>query len=266
MISETVLVAPDAFKGTLCAPRVAGAIGRGLRWDKRLQTDLCPVADGGEGSTQVLLDHLGGTTHTEPVEDPLGRWITASFGLLADGDTAVVEVAKASGLALLSERERDPFGASSQGTGELIVAALQSGASTVLLAAGGSASTDGGAGAIRAIKRAGGLGGARIVVLCDVRSSFEQAPALYGPQKGADAPTLTRLNRRLRELALRLPRDPSGVAMTGAAGGLAGGLWATFDARLVPGAPYLLDAIGFQERLLRARAVVVGEGRMDRST
>jgi glycerate kinase len=266
VISHTVLVAPDAFKGKLSATRVARAIERGLCSNGSLTVDLCPVADGGEGTAELLLEALGGSLTGARVRDPLGRWTKASFGLLADGRTAVVEVAKASGLQLLSERERDPFGASSQGTGELILTALASGANTVLLAAGGSASTDGGAGAIRAIKRAGGLGGATLVVLCDVRSSFEQAPALYGPQKGADAPTVARLHRRLSRMAARLPRDPRGIPLTGAAGGLAGGLWAVFAAKLVPGATHLMDALGFQERLFCARAVVVGEGRMDRST
>src|SRR5580692_2183366 len=148
MISETVLVAPDAFKGTLTAPRVAAAIGRGLRFGKRLQTDLCPVADGGEGTTQMLLDHLGGTTRTETVRDPLGRLVQARFALLGDGDTAALDVAEASGLSMISEAERDPLRASSSGTGELMLAAAHSGVATILLAAGGSASSDGGAGAI----------------------------------------------------------------------------------------------------------------------
>lgn len=266
MISRTVLVAPDAFKGSLPAARVAAAIGRGLRATRALQVDLCPVADGGESSMQLLLDTLGGELRDTRVSDPLGRPIQACLGLLADDQTAVVEVAQASGLALLSVSERDAFGASSRGTGELILAAVAAGAKTVLVAAGGSASTDGGAGAIRAIQRGGGLGGAALVVLCDVRSTFEQAPVVYGPQKGADAATVARLRRRLGGMAARLPRDPHGIPLTGAAGGLAGGLWAVFAAKLVPGARYLLDAIGLQERLLCARAVVVGEGRMDSST
>jgi glycerate kinase len=266
VISETVLVAPDAFKGTLCAPRVAAAIGRGLRWGKRLQTDLCPVADGGEGSTQMLLDHLGGATRTETVSDPLGRQIKARFALLGDGDTAALDVAEASGLGLISEAEWDPWRASSAGTGELVLAAARSGAGTILLAAGGSACSDGGAGAIEAIEAGGGLGAAALVVLCDVRSTFEQAAALYGPQKGADGRTVARLSKRLERLAERLARDPRGVPMGGAAGGLAGGLWATFGAQLKAGAPYLLDAVDFDRRMRRARAVVLGEGRLDRGT
>jgi glycerate 2-kinase len=266
MISETVLVAPDAFKGTLTAPRVAAAIGRGLRFGKRLQTDLCPVADGGEGTTQMLLDHLGGTTRTETVRDPLGRLVQARFALLGDGDTAALDVAEASGLSMISEAERDPLRASSSGTGELMLAAAHSGVATILLAAGGSASSDGGAGAIEAIEAGGGLGSVALVVLCDVRSAFERAAALYGPQKGADRRAVARLAKRLERLAERLPRDPRGLPMSGAAGGLAGGLWATFGAQLKAGAPYLLDAVDFDRRMRSARAVVLGEGRLDSGT
>ncbi|HEY7934535.1 MAG TPA: glycerate kinase [Solirubrobacteraceae bacterium] len=266
MISDTVLVAPDAFKGTLCAPRVAAAIGRGLRSGKRWRTDLCPIADGGEGTMRVLLDQLGGTVHTATVDDPLARRVNARFALLGNGDTAVLDVAEASGLSRVPEAKRDAFSASSTGTGELILAALSAGANTVLVAAGGSASTDGGAGAIKAIERGGGLGGASLVVLCDVRSTFESAAALYGPQKGADESTVVRLQRRLGRLAARLPRDPRGVPMGGAAGGLAGGLWAAFGAQLSAGAPYLLDAVDFDRRMRQARAVVLGEGRIDHGT
>jgi glycerate kinase len=266
VISETVLVAPDAFKGTLCAPRVAAAIGRGLRFGRRLQTDLCPVADGGEGSTQMLLDQLGGAMRTETVRDPLGREVEARFALLGEGDTAALDVAEASGLQRISEAERDPVRASSAGTGELILAAARSGAGTILLAAGGSATSDGGAGAIEAIEAGGGLGSAALVVLCDVRSTFEQAAVMYGPQKGADGPAVARLSKRLERLAERLARDPRGVPMGGAAGGLAGGLWATFGAQLKAGAPYLLNAVDFDRRMRSARAVVLGEGRLDRGT
>jgi glycerate kinase len=266
VISNTVLVAPDAFKGTLSASKVAGAIGRGLRADGRLQVDLCPVADGGEESTRILIQALGGTIQSARVRDPLGRVRSAEYGLLEDGETAIVEVAQASGLARVAAHELDARGASSEGTGELILAALASGVSSVLVAAGGAASTDGGSGAIDAIKRGGGLGGAALVVLCDVRIPFEQAARCYGPQKGADEATVRALHTRLMRLARRLPRDPRGLPMTGAAGGLAGGLWASFGARLCPGAPYLLDALDFDVRMRRARAVILGEGSLDRGT
>lgn len=265
-IPRTVLVAPDSFKGTLSSARVAGAVGRGLEAGGLPPPDLCPVADGGEGTLAVLLAALGGSTSAAEVSDPLGRPRRAGFALIDDGAAAIVEVAEASGLALLDERERDPLAASTHGTGELISAAVDAGAALVLVAAGGSASTDGGAGAIAAIEQAGGLRGARLVVLCDVRTPFEEAAARFGPQKGADPATVRRLQARLRRRAEQLPRDPRGRVGGGAAGGLAGGLWATYGARLEPGAPFVLERLGFDERLRAARAVVVGEGRLDRGT
>jgi glycerate 2-kinase len=265
VISNTVLVAPDAFKGTLSASQVAKAIGSGLRAAGR-QTDLLPVADGGEASAEILIDALGGRFESAVVSDPLGRSVSARYGLLNDGDTAIVEVAEASGLTRLAEDERDAMRASSKGTGELILAAVAAGAKTVLVGAGSSASTDGGAGAIGAINSGGGLGEANLIVLCDVRSPFEEAAARYGPQKGADPAAVASLRKRLDALARRLPRDPRGQAMTGAAGGLSGGLWAAFAARLTAGSPYLLDRLGFDRRMRMARAVIVGEGTLDRST
>jgi glycerate 2-kinase len=253
-----VLVAPDSFKGTLSAREVAEAIGRGLVRAGLPAPDLAPVADGGEGTMDVLLARLGGEVVTVPANDPLGREIRAGFGVLAGGRTAVVEVAAASGLALVAPEERDAEAALSTGTGQLIVAAIAGGAAHVLVAAGGSATTDGGRGAIEAIAEGGGLRGARITVLCDVRTPFEQAAAVFGPQKGADAAAVARLEQRLG--AFGLPRD---VPMSGAAGGLAGGLWAALAAQLVPGAPFVLDALDFDRRMLASRAVIVGEGRLD---
>jgi glycerate kinase len=261
-----VLVAPDSFKGTFRAAEVAGAIGRGLERAGLMPPDLCPVADGGEGTMEALLLALGGETVGAEVTDPLGRPHSAAFGLVEDGATAVIEMAAASGLGLVAESERDPWAASTYGTGELICAAIDAGAVVVLLGVGGSATTDGGAGALQAIEDHGGLGGARIVVLTDVRTPFERAPAVYGPQKGADAAMVKRLESRLDELAERLPRDPRGEPMTGAAGGLSGGLWAAHGAALEPGAPWILDALGFDARMRAARAVVTGEGKLDEQT
>jgi glycerate kinase len=261
-----VLVAPDSFKGTFRAAEVAGAIGRGLERAGLMPPDLCPLADGGEGTMEALLLALGGETVAASVHDPLGRPLQAAFGLVEDGGTAVLEMAAASGLGLVAETERDPWAASTYGTGELICAAVDAGARVVLLGVGGSATTDGGAGALEAIEEHGGLDDARIVVLTDVRTPFERAPAVFGPQKGADAALVERLEARLDELAARLPRDPRGVPMTGAAGGLSGGLWAAHGAVLEPGAPWILDALGFDERMRAARAVVTGEGRLDEQT
>lgn len=263
--SRPVLVAPDSFKGTLAATVVARAIVRGLESAGAVATAL-PVADGGEGTLDVLHARLGGELLSAAVTDPLGRSVDAQFALLGDGGSALLEVAAASGLAPLGEDERDAEAASSAGTGELVLAAVRAGARHVVIAAGGSATTDGGAGAVRAIEDGGGLAGARLTVLCDVRTPYEQAAERFAPQKGADAAAVRRLARRLDDLAERLPRDPRGVPMGGAAGGLAGGLWAALDARLEPGAPYVLAALGFEPAMRAARAVVVGEGRLDRST
>jgi len=151
--------------------------------------------------------------------------------------------------------------------GRAIAAARQAGARTVIVAAGGSATTDGGAGALAALEQTGlRPGEVELEVACDVRTAWEDAPRVFGPQKGADPQTVARLERRLHQLADAAPRDPRGQAMTGAAGGLAGGLWAHFGARLVPGAPFVLDAIGFDERMRAARFVVTGEGRLDEQT
>src|SRR4051794_40582432 len=261
-----LLIAPDAFKGTFRAPEVAAAVGRGVERAGLEPPDLCPVADGGEGTLEVLLGALGGETAGTTAHDPLGREIAAGFALIEDGGTAVVEVAEASGLSRVADGERDAEAASSYGTGELIAAAVEAGAAVVLVAAGGSATTDGGAGAIEAVLEHGGLRGARLVVLCDVRTPFERAAELFAPQKGADPAAVARLSERLDALARTWDRDPRGVPMTGAAGGLSGGLWAALGARLEPGASFVLGALRFDERMLAARAVVVGEGRLDATT
>ncbi len=261
-----VLVAPDSFKGTFRATAVAAAIGRGLEAAGLPAPDLCPVADGGEGTMEALLTALGGETAAARVHDPLGRELQVGFALLEDGGTAVVEMAQASGLGLIADDERDAEAASSYGTGELVAAAVAAGAEVVLVACGGSATTDGAAGAIAAIEEAGGLSGARLVMLCDVRTPFELAPEVFGPQKGADPAAARRLRGRLEQLAATFPRDPRGVPMTGCAGGLSGGLWARFGAVLQRGAPFVLGALGFDARLRAARGVVTGEGRIDEQT
>jgi len=267
------LVAPDSFKGTFSASEVAGAIADGLRDAGREAREL-PVGDGGEGTMGVLVAALGGEVRRRTVSDPLGRPVEAGFALLPDG-SAVVEMALASGLSLVAESERDAWSASTHGTGELIAAAAEAGGSPIVVTVGGSATTDGGAGAIEALKEAGfepgvpsspGAERLELHVLCDVRVPFEDAPRVFGPQKGADAALVKRLERRLNELAETLPRDPRGEPMTGSAGALSGGLWAAYGAKLLRGAPYVLDAIGF-DPLMRASAfVVTGEGSLDEQT
>ena len=261
-----VLVAPDSFKGTFSAAEVAGAIGRGLERAGLMPPDLCPVADGGEGTMAALLPRLGGEVVAAPAHDPLGRELNGCFARVEEGGSAIVETATASGLGLVAEDERDAWAASTYGTGELIAAAAAGGAQVIVVAVGGSATTDGGAGALEAIEEAGGVGGARLVVLCDVRTPFEHAAKVFGPQKGADPAMVRRLEQRLDELAGRWPRDPRGVPMTGCAGGLSGGLWAAHGAVLEPGAPWVLDALDFDARMRAARAVVTGEGKLDAQT
>ncbi len=267
-IPKTILVAPDSFKGTIAATDVAQAIGRGLE-QRGWSIDLCPLGDGGEGTLDVLLEALGGERVPASASDPLGRAIEASFGLIEGprGElAAIVETATASGLGLLDRSELDPLGASTAGTGELILAARAAGAKLVYLGVGGSATSDGGAGALRTIREGGGLRGARLVVLSDVRTPFERAGRIYGPQKGADERDVTRLTQRLHALARTFKRDPRGVPMTGAAGGLSGGLWAELGAELVAGAAFVLDLLDFDRRMRAARAVVTGEGRLDQQS
>ena len=263
MSGRPALVAPDSFKGTFTAAEVAAHVATGLRAAGR-EADELPVADGGEGTMEVLAGALGGELRTARVGDPLGRPVEASYALLPGGRTAIVEAAQASGLGLVAAHERDAFAASTRGTGELIAAAAEEGAETVLVTVGGTATTDGGAGAVEALEEAGAE--PELEVLCDVRTAWADAPRIFGPQKGADARTVKRLERRMKTLADAAPRDPRGLEMTGAAGGLSGGLWAHRGARLVAGAPYVLDALGFDELMQRSAFVVTGEGRLDEQT
>jgi glycerate kinase len=267
-VPTEILLAPDSFKGTLSSREVATAVGSGLRaagWP----VELCPVADGGEGTIDALADAFRGDVLELTVSDPLGRPVTAQLALAVErgGDrVALVESARASGLSLVADGERDAWAASTCGTGELVAAAVEAGARRIYLGVGGSATTDGGSGALRAIRQSGGLRGARLVVLTDVRTPFELAARVFGPQKGAGPDDVRRLSRRLHSLAARMKRDPRGVAMTGAAGGLAGGLWAELGADLVPGASFVLDLLDFDRRMRAARAVVTGEGRLDQQS
>jgi glycerate kinase len=284
-VTRPVLVAPDKFKGTLSGDEAALAIGRGLARGGVEPIELVPVADGGEGTMDSLVRALGGRVLATEVGDPLGRPVEAAFGLVHGGRTAIVEMAQASGLWRLSEAERDPIGASTRGTGELIRAALESGAREVMVAAGGSATTDGGRGALEALgarftaRRADleglrrTLRGVRISIACDVRNPLlgpDGAAATFGPQKGADPDDVEELEQRLtawaRLAARTTGRDPGGEPLAGAAGGLAGGLWAFAGAQLRPGAALVLDVVDFDARARESFAVVTGEGRLDEQT
>ena len=258
-----VLVAPDDFKGTFSAPEVAAAIARGLR-DGGAEADELPIADGGNGTMDAVVASLGGQVYTAWVSDPLGRPVEGRWALLPDGRTAVIDAGDASGLWRVAAEERDAWRASTRGTGELILAATANGAEEVLLGVGGSATSDGGLGAVEVLRDAGSDVALRVI--CDVRVPYEDAARVFGPQKGADPETVERLTHRLHALAATAPRDPRGVPMTGAAGGLSGALWAHFGATLVEGAVFVLDTLGFDRRLASADLVVTGEGKLDEQT
>jgi glycerate kinase len=280
-----VLVAPDKFKGTLAADEAALAIGRGLARGGAGPIEVLPVADGGEGTMEALVRALRGRVLATEASDALGRPVEAAFGIVHDNRSAIVEMAQASGLWRVADADRDPVGASTRGTGELILAAVEAGAREVIVAAGGSASTDGGRGALEALgasfagRRAelthlrGTLRGVRLAVACDVRNPLlgpQGTAHTFAPQKGADPATVERLERRMRDWA-RLARaatgrDPAAQPMAGAAGGLAGGLWAFAGADLRPGAALVLDVAGFDARARAAYVVVTGEGRLDEQT
>lgn len=265
LLQPPVLVAVDSFKGTYTAAEAAGWICEGFEAGGRA-AEPCPLADGGEGTVAALTDGVGVERVSVIVSDPLGRPVEAGYTLTDSGRTAIVETADAIGLVLLADDERNPEVASSAGAGELIAAAARSGAGEVLICLGGSATVDGGIGLMSAINDAGGIGGIKLTVICDVRATWEQAAPLFGPQKGADPAAVERLSRELDGVAATLRKDPRGVMHTGAAGGVSGALWSEYGAALVSGAPFVLDRIGFDRRMRASRAVIVGEGRMDSTT
>lgn len=258
-----VLVAPDKFKGTLTADEVASAIADGLA-RTGIESDVCRIADGGEGTLEIVVNAVGGEVFACPASDALGRAIDARFALL-DEKTALVQSADAIGLQLIAEGDRDAVAASSRGVGELIAAAAGTGVKEVLVAVGGTATTDGGAGALEFL-RGSGIKLPRLTVLCDVRAAWEQAPVVFAPQKGASESEVAALSARLDVLAVELPQDPRGKLMTGAGGGLAGGLWSACGAQLKGGAAFVLDQVDFTERMRASRAVITGEGSLDRQT
>jgi glycerate 2-kinase len=255
-----VVAAPDKLRGTATAAEVAAAVGRAA--DRAGWTcDEVPMADGGEGT----LDVLGGPNRTAVVTGPLGGRVEADWRL--DGRTAVVEMARASGLLLAGGPEgNDPIAASTAGTGQLIAAAVEAGATRVIVGVGGSATTDGGLAALRALQPLGRLRGIELVVACDVRTRFLDAAEVFGPQKGATAAQVALLRRRLERLA-QVYLDDHGVDVTaldgaGAAGGLAGAL-AAAGARLVPGVDLVADEVHLDQRIEGADLVVTAEGFLD---
>ena len=255
-----VLAAPDKFRGTASASEIAAAVAAAAA-AVSASCDRAPMADGGEGT----LDALGGPNRSSAVTGPLGEPTVAPWRL--SRGVAVIEMALASGLAVAGGAARnDPVNATTSGTGELIAEAVAAGARRVLVAVGGSATTDGGLGALEALPSPARMAGVEMIVACDVRTAFLDAAAVYGPQKGASPAQVELLARRLRRLAQIYERD-FGVDVTtmagaGAAGGLAGGL-AARGASLVDGFEVVSDEIGLPERIVPADVVVTGEGRYD---
>ncbi|MET0489909.1 MAG: glycerate kinase [Acidimicrobiales bacterium] len=255
-----VLAAPDKFRGTATAPEVAAAMARAVV-DAGGTADEAPLADGGEGT----LEALGGANRTTTVSGPLGDPVEAVWRL--DRRAAVIEMARASGLDVVGGPEgNDAVAASTYGTGELIAAAVERGAREIVVAVGGSATTDGGLGALRALEPSQRLRGIEIRVACDVRLPFVDAAEVYGPQKGASPAQVELLRRRLERLAQIYEEeygvDVTGLAGAGAAGGLAGGL-AAIGAHLEPGFDLVADAIDLDERMEGCDLVVTGEGFLD---
>jgi glycerate kinase len=259
-----VVAAPDKFRGTA----TASAIARSIEWaahDAGWTCDLAPVADGGEGLLDAVAACVDAAWRTTRVTGPQGRPVEADW-LLA-GATAIIEMARASGLMLAGGAEHnDPMTATTAGTGELIAAAVSAGARRVIVGLGGSATTDGGLGAVQALRPHARLGGVELMVACDVTTRFADAAEEFGPQKGATSAQVALLHRRLERLAgdylTETGIDVSELPGAGAAGGLAGGL-ATLGATLAPGFDLVADFIDLPERIAGADLVVTGEGRVD---
>ena len=250
------LASPASLKGVLSARQAAAALAEGLRSGGADAVELA-VADGGEGTLEVLRASLGGEWREALVSDPLGREVRARW-LLLPGGVAAVESAEAIGLGLVAEGERDVMRASSRGLGELIQAALAASPAELIVFLGGTATVDGGAGLVEVVDAIP----IPLRAACDVRAPLLDAVRVFARQKGATPEELGELERRLGNATLAPYRDLAGA---GSAGGLGAAL-AALGAELVEGAPLVLDLIGFRDRLREADAVVTGEGTIDQST
>lgn len=296
------LCAPDSFKESLTAMEAARAMAQGIEnADHDAEVRCLPMADGGEGTTRALVDATGGSMRAVPVHDPLGRPVEGHFGLLADGTTAVVETAEASGLALLEAKERNPLIASSYGTGELMLAAVRSGAKRIIVGLGGSATNDAGAGLLQALgvrlldKNGNDLahGGAALANLttidistmdpalknvaitaaCDVTNPLTGptgASAVFGPQKGASKDDVATLDAALAHFA-QVIDSQLGVAVNdvpgaGAAGGIGAALKGFLNAEFRPGIAIVIEQSGLDAAAQWADVVFTGEGSIDFQT
>ncbi len=297
-----ILIAPNAFKNSLTAKRAAMAIAKGLMQSRLSCTCECfPIADGGDGTGELIIEKLNGTIVEAAVTDPLGRKCNASFGWIAKEKTAVIEMAAASGLRLLKQDELNPLKALSTGTGDMIRQALDQGARKMILGVGGSATVDGGVGILMALgvrffdtadqELAGmpeslihlkridltgldtRIGNCEIRILCDVDNYLLGAlgaATVFGPQKGADADDVIKLEAALQQLSKvvlqQYRKDMGTIQHGGAAGGTAAGLFALLNAKLCNGAEEFLILTGFEEQLRRADLVITGEGSLDAQT
>ncbi len=297
-----ILIAPNAFKNSLTAKKAAMAIAEGLMRSRLACTCECfPIADGGDGTGELIIEKLNGTIIGAAVTDPLGRKCNTSFGWIVKEKIAVIEMAAASGLRLLKQEELNPLKASSIGTGEMIRQALDQGARKIILGVGGSATVDGGVGMLKALgvrffdaagqeltgmpeslvrlKRidlAGldaRIGHCELRILCDVDNYLLGtlgAAAVFGPQKGAGAGDVIKLEAALQQLSnvvlQQYGKDMSTIKHGGAAGGTAAGLFALLNAKLCNGAEEFLTLTGFEEQLTRADLVITGEGSLDVQT
>ncbi|MFA5309951.1 MAG: glycerate kinase [Dehalococcoidales bacterium] len=297
-----IIIAPQSFKGSLQSHEAAAAMAQGVRdFNKNIATVLLPIADGGSGTVRALVQATGGVIVTAPAHDPLGNSITAAWGRLGDKRSAVIEVAAASGLALVPEDKLNPMQAGTYGTGELILAALEAGCKKIIIGLGDSATVDGGAGLAQALGiklldaknqpiPPGGAGLSRlkhiditnrhplikdceILCACDVTNPLygpDGAAYVYGPQKGATPDMVIKLDAALRNLAVVIKRDLgldiAYLPGAGAAGGLGAGLTAFLGAALVPGVDLVCESIGFDKYLADTDLVLTGEGRIDFQT
>ncbi|MET8760589.1 glycerate kinase [Lentzea sp. NPDC004782] len=259
-----MVVAPDKFKGSLTAPRVAEAVGRGLREVvPDVAVRLVPVADGGDGTVDAAVA-AGFVKVGRWVTGPVGRPVPASFAVC--GTTAVVEVASAAGLTLLDAPA--PLEATSYGVGELLKAALDAGCTTIVLGLGGSACTDGGAGMLEALGRTS-FDGVDLVLASDVDNPLlgpTGAAAVYGPQKGASPEEVEILEARLAAFASRVGLEHAERPGAGAAGGIGFAALAVLGARFRPGIEVVLELAGFAEAVADASLVITGEGSLDAQT
>ena len=297
-----IIIAPQSFKGSLKAHEAAEAMSRGIKvYDNNIETVLLPMADGGAGTVRALVQATDGKLISTKVHGPLGDMVTAAWGILGDGQSAVIEVAAASGLELVPGDKLDPMSASTYGTGELILAALESGCKKIIIGLGDSATVDGGAGLAQAlgiklldennqpIPRSGAglarlkhiditgrhplVNQCQIICACDVTNPLygpDGAAFVYGPQKGATPDMVKQLDAALRNFSAVINQDLgldiANIPGAGAAGGLGAGLVALLGAALQSGVDLICDSIGFEKYLADSSLVITGEGRIDYQT